>query len=91
MDFKKAAEITARYNKVLRELMEDYREEMKDIVPEMHPVCVNDLRVQYTVKEVSEGFEHDFTSPESESEFWHSYIDGVEFVEVIHTDDAEDL
>lgn len=91
MDFKKAAEITARYNKVLRELLEDYREEMKDIVPGMHPVCVSDLRVQYTVKEVSEGFEYDFPSPESESEFWHSYIDGVEFVEVIHTDDAEDL
>ena len=91
MDFEKAAEITARYNKVMNELIADYLEEMRDIVPDIHPVSGYNLHVQYTVKEVSEGFELDFISPESEAEFWHRFINGVEFVEVIHTDEADDL
>lgn len=75
-------EIVNRYNKELEELYHNFNREVKAIF-ETHPSSYCPLRIQYSVDEPSDGCTLDFVSDDTGSTFYHKYIDGVEFVEVV--------
>ena len=75
-------EIAKRYNKELEELYRNYNREVKAIF-DAHPSSYSPLRIQYSVDKPSDDCTLDFVADDAGSTFYHKYIDGVEFEEVV--------
>lgn len=82
MEEKILAGIAKKYSEQLKELIDNFNKDTLAVCPNVQSHCHFPLRVQYRVDEPSEDSKFDFSS--DSSDFYHKFVDGVEFVEVVN-------
>lgn len=82
-DTKILAEIVNKYNEQLKQLTDNLNDELRAIIPDaMRNNCLP-YRVQYDVDKPSDDCVLDFHDDGLKCDFYHKFVDGVEFVEVV--------